>query len=220
VRAPAAPRGNQPPDPGGPPGAETGRQGLGSGPCPEPSPQQPPSTSGEGAMYKRGVHMAQTNPPTRAAPGRSSPDPPTSSDPDPMSLPPPVNPNMNLATGPPLTGTPISNTCPQTQTPRIPPPQVNSIAERPMKPHPPSASSTYSPALSTPATPRSPTTQRAATARQGPRATPPPPTGTTGQTLPSTAPATGPPTLQHDGTNSWMDGWISITQDIQNIWSK
>ncbi|MED6268850.1 hypothetical protein CHARACLAT_026845, partial [Characodon lateralis] len=33
------------------------------------------------------------------------------------------------------------------------PPQVNSIAERPMKPHPPSASSTLSPALSTPAAP-------------------------------------------------------------------
>ncbi|MEQ2299843.1 hypothetical protein AMECASPLE_019115 [Ameca splendens] len=51
-------------------------------------------------MYKRGVHMAQSNPPTRAAPRRSSPDPPTSSDPNPMSLPPPVNPNNNLPTGP------------------------------------------------------------------------------------------------------------------------
>ncbi|MEQ2285490.1 Phospholipid phosphatase- protein type 5 [Ameca splendens] len=41
-------------------------------------------------MYKRGVHMAQTSPPTRVAPGRSSPDPPMSSDPNPMSLPPPI----------------------------------------------------------------------------------------------------------------------------------
>ncbi|MEQ2312230.1 hypothetical protein AMECASPLE_028714, partial [Ameca splendens] len=40
------------------------------------------------------------------------------------------------------------------------PPQVNSIAEKPMKPHPYSASSTHSPALSTPAAPCSPTTQR------------------------------------------------------------
>ncbi|MED6295067.1 hypothetical protein CHARACLAT_027586, partial [Characodon lateralis] len=78
------------------------------------------------------------------------------------------------------------------------PPQVNSIAEKPMKPHPHSASSTQS----TPAAPRSPTTQRAATPRQGPRATSPPPTGATGQTPASTTPTTGPPTLHHERTNS------------------
>ncbi|MEQ2186884.1 hypothetical protein GOODEAATRI_033421 [Goodea atripinnis] len=115
-----------------PSGAEAGRQrrycpdpgdpGLAPAPPPRPSPQQLPSTSGEGAMYKRGVHMAQSNPPTGAAPGRSSPDPPTSSDPNPMSLPPPVNPNKNLPTGPPPTRTPTSNTSPRTQTPRIPTP--------------------------------------------------------------------------------------------------
>ncbi|KAK5603406.1 hypothetical protein CRENBAI_008227 [Crenichthys baileyi] len=58
---------------------------------------------------------------------------------------------MNLATGPPPTGTPISNKYPLTQMPRIPPPpphrgtppQVNSIAERPKRSHPPmTASST------------------------------------------------------------------------------
>ncbi|KAK5611434.1 hypothetical protein CRENBAI_016904 [Crenichthys baileyi] len=82
------------------------------------------------------------------------------------------------------------------------PPQVNSIAERPMKPHPHSASSTNSPALSTPAAPRSPTTKRSATARQGPSTTPPPPTAATGQNPPSTTPTTGTPTPHHDGTNS------------------
>ncbi|MEQ2281239.1 hypothetical protein AMECASPLE_028330, partial [Ameca splendens] len=91
-------------------------------PSPEPSPQQRPSTSREGDMYKRGVYMAQSYPPTGAAPGRSSPDPQTSSDPNPMSLPPPVNPNKNLPTGPPPTRTPLSNTSPRTQTPQIPTP--------------------------------------------------------------------------------------------------
>ncbi|KAK5606757.1 hypothetical protein CRENBAI_016102 [Crenichthys baileyi] len=213
VRAPAAPRGNQPPDQGGGPlpsrgrDRQTGPDQGGLGPRPEPSPHQPPSTSGEGAMYKRGVHMAQTSSPTRAAPGRSSPDPPTSSDPDPMSLPPPVSPNMNLAQGHPQQGHRYRTHVPEPKRHESPPhrgtpPQVNSIAERPMRSYPPSASSTYSPALSTPAAPSSPTTQCAATARQGPRATPPPPTGATGQTPPSTAPTTGPPTPQHDGTDS------------------
>ncbi|MEQ2242532.1 hypothetical protein ILYODFUR_036729 [Ilyodon furcidens] len=34
---------------------------------PDPSPQSPPSSSKEGAMYKRGVYMGQTSLPTRAA---------------------------------------------------------------------------------------------------------------------------------------------------------
>ncbi|MEQ2303081.1 hypothetical protein AMECASPLE_013109 [Ameca splendens] len=37
------------------------------GPDPDRSPQPPLSSCGEGAMYKRGVYMIQTSPPTRAA---------------------------------------------------------------------------------------------------------------------------------------------------------
>ncbi|MEQ2180157.1 hypothetical protein GOODEAATRI_032753 [Goodea atripinnis] len=66
-----------------PPGVETGRplQHLnlvwgspGSclnlkdpSPDPNPSRQPPQSSSGKGAMYKRGVYMVQTSPPIRAA---------------------------------------------------------------------------------------------------------------------------------------------------------
>ncbi|MED6239196.1 hypothetical protein ATANTOWER_003258, partial [Ataeniobius toweri] len=35
-------------------------------PDPNPGPQRPPSSSGEGAMYKRGIYMVQTSPPARA----------------------------------------------------------------------------------------------------------------------------------------------------------
>ncbi|MED6244356.1 hypothetical protein ATANTOWER_006104 [Ataeniobius toweri] len=68
-----------------PPGMETGRPpqhlnlgwaSLGwclnlsdPGLDPNPSPQRPPSSYGEGAMYKRGVYMVQTSPPTRVAIG-------------------------------------------------------------------------------------------------------------------------------------------------------
>ncbi|MED6249735.1 hypothetical protein ATANTOWER_018820 [Ataeniobius toweri] len=38
-------------------------------PHPDPSPQRPPSSSGEGAMYKREVYLVQTSPPTRPATG-------------------------------------------------------------------------------------------------------------------------------------------------------
>ncbi|MED6251591.1 hypothetical protein ATANTOWER_000189 [Ataeniobius toweri] len=43
--------------------------GLDPDPSPDPSPQRPPSSSGEGAMYKRGVYMVQTSQPTRTATG-------------------------------------------------------------------------------------------------------------------------------------------------------
>ncbi|MEQ2169699.1 hypothetical protein GOODEAATRI_027945 [Goodea atripinnis] len=38
------------------------------------SPQRPPSPSKEGTMNKRGVHLVQTSPPTRAIPGQNSPN--------------------------------------------------------------------------------------------------------------------------------------------------
>ncbi|MED6277332.1 hypothetical protein CHARACLAT_012304 [Characodon lateralis] len=44
---------------------------------PDPSPQQPPSSSGEGAMYKRGVSLVQTSPPTRAGQDETVPTPPS-----------------------------------------------------------------------------------------------------------------------------------------------
>ncbi|MED6291273.1 hypothetical protein CHARACLAT_021841 [Characodon lateralis] len=68
-----------------PPRAETGRPpqhlNLGQaslgwclnlsdrGPDPDPSPQRPPSSFGEGTMYKRVVYMVPTGPPSRAATG-------------------------------------------------------------------------------------------------------------------------------------------------------
>ncbi|MEQ2291891.1 hypothetical protein AMECASPLE_017492 [Ameca splendens] len=82
VQVPIPHRDNQPPTQEVvpfPPGVETGRppQHLNlvwasPGSClnlsdPNPSPQGPPSSSGEGAMYKRGVYIVQTSPPTRDA---------------------------------------------------------------------------------------------------------------------------------------------------------
>ncbi|KAK5617381.1 hypothetical protein CRENBAI_006845, partial [Crenichthys baileyi] len=73
-------------------------------PPPRYSPQRPPSSSGEGAMYKRGVYMVQTSPPTRAATGLNSSNSSMISDPNPMS------PNVNFLTGQPPTRTQIPKT--------------------------------------------------------------------------------------------------------------
>ncbi|MEQ2281642.1 hypothetical protein AMECASPLE_032559 [Ameca splendens] len=102
VQVPIPHRDNQPPEPGVGPlplGVETGRppQHLnlvwaGPGFClnlsdpgpdpfphPDPSPQRPPPSSREGPMYKRGVYMVQTSPPTRATTDQNSPNPPMNS---------------------------------------------------------------------------------------------------------------------------------------------
>ncbi|KAK5608245.1 hypothetical protein CRENBAI_002082 [Crenichthys baileyi] len=71
--------------------------------------------------------------------------------------------------------------------------QESFIPEKPTKRHPHSASSTHSPAPSTPTASRPPTLHTV-TARQGPCAMLPQPlpTGATGQTPPSTVPTTSP----------------------------
>ncbi|MEQ2300228.1 hypothetical protein AMECASPLE_023131 [Ameca splendens] len=158
-------------------------------------------------MYKRGVHMAQSSPPTGAAPGRSSPDPPTSSDPNPMSLPAPVNPNKNLPTGPPPTRTPISNTSPKPKCHESPPPQghapTGELHGRESDEATPTRRKLHTqPRSKNPCCTPLPHHTARCNSKARPRATPPPPTGATGQTPPSTAPTTGPPTPHHDGTNS------------------
>ncbi|KAK5613196.1 hypothetical protein CRENBAI_026432 [Crenichthys baileyi] len=68
-RSSHGPRGNQPPDPGGDPLPSVATPALNPTPAPTPLPNNPPSSSGEGAMYKRGVYMVQTSPPTRTTTG-------------------------------------------------------------------------------------------------------------------------------------------------------
>ncbi|MEQ2298735.1 hypothetical protein AMECASPLE_008402 [Ameca splendens] len=77
-----------------------------------PAPNDPRPHPQRGPQAKREVYLVQTSPPTRAVPGRNSPNPPMNSDLNPMSSLPPMNPNINLPTRSPPTRTQISNTCP------------------------------------------------------------------------------------------------------------
>ncbi|MED6288593.1 hypothetical protein CHARACLAT_028137 [Characodon lateralis] len=111
-----------------------------------------------------------------------------------------MNPNMNLPTEPPSTGTQITNTCPRTLSHESPPhrdtpPQMSSIPEKLQRklytrPHSKHLHRILPP-----------TTECIVTARHGPRATPPQPLTTDAkeQTPPSTVLTTEPPTLHQGG---------------------
>ncbi|MED6259360.1 hypothetical protein ATANTOWER_021497 [Ataeniobius toweri] len=107
-------------------------------------------------MHKIEVHVVQTSLPTRAIPGRNSPNSPMNSDLNPMSPQPPMNPNMNLPIGPPQPGHRDRTHATKPKHHESPlhrgtPSQMSSTPKKLMNTHRHSVSSTHSPAPSTPA---------------------------------------------------------------------